>query len=66
MSIRLIAKDLYRLEKEVEHLEKALMEATREKRSTLEAELRKTTAERNRLRRILEGSKEDPPCRRPV
>ncbi|MFZ0447644.1 MAG: hypothetical protein WAL98_00250 [Desulfatiglandaceae bacterium] len=66
MSIRLIAKGLYRLEKEVERLEKLLEEGPREKRSVLKEELRKMTAERNRMRHILEGSKEEPPCRKPL
>jgi hypothetical protein len=65
MSIRLIAKDLYRLEKEVEQLEKALRESPLVTRTGLEERLRKVRAERNRMRGILEGSKEQPPYRKP-
>jgi hypothetical protein len=66
MSIRLIAKDLYRLEKDVEYLEKALLESPAEKRPELELKLRKARAERNRMRGILEGSKEESPYRKPL
>jgi hypothetical protein len=66
MSIRLIAKDLYRLEKDVEHLEKALLESPAEKRQELEMKLRKARAERDRMRGTLEGSKEESPYRKPL
>jgi len=76
MSIRLIAKDLYRLEKDVEQLEAALaalhLRQTRrlqdlgDKRPELEDKLRKARAERDRMRAMLEGSKEDLPYRRPL
>jgi hypothetical protein len=66
MSIRLIAKDLYRLEKDVEQLEKALQRSPAERRPELEVKLWKARAERDRMRRILEGSKEEPPYRRPL
>ncbi len=65
MSIRLIAKDLYRLEREVEKLEKLVMEGPREKRTALEEALRTATAERNQMRRILEGSKDESAYRKP-
>ena len=55
MSIRLIAKDLYRLQQEVEKLEKQLETVPFEKRVSLEKHLRKTKAERDRIRRILDG-----------
>jgi len=66
MSIRLIARDLYRLEREVERLEELVKEGPREKRSALEEALRKATAERNRMRHILEGSKDESPYRKPL
>ncbi len=66
MSIRLIAKDLYRLEKDVEQLERALQTSPAEKRPDLEMKLLKARAERDRMRSILEGSKEEPPYRRPL
>jgi hypothetical protein len=55
MSIRLIAKDLYRLQQEVEELEKQLETAPFEKHVKLEEHLRKIKAERDRMRRILDG-----------
>jgi hypothetical protein len=55
MSIRLIAKDLYRLQQEVEQLEKQLESAPFAKRVKLEEHLRKIKAERDRMRRILDG-----------
>jgi hypothetical protein len=58
MSVRLLAKDLYRLVKEVEKLEKQIMEAKLEQKAALNDQLRKLKAERNRLRSALEGRKE--------
>ena len=58
MAIRMIAEELYRLIKEVEALEKALQNAPLDKRAAIEERLRKTKAERNRLRGILESKKE--------
>jgi DNA topoisomerase VI subunit B len=58
MSIRLIAKDLYRLIGEVEKIENELNTALQEKRMELQDQLRKLQAERDRLRRALEGSKD--------
>lgn len=58
MSIRLIARELYQLEQEVERLEKHLSSAAAEQRGDLQEQLRKVKAERDRMRRILEGSKE--------
>ena len=55
MSIRLIAKDLYRLQQEVEELEKKLETASFDKQTKLKEKLRKITAERDRMRRILDG-----------
>ena len=55
MSIRLIAKDLYRLQQEVEELEKLVETAPQKKREELEDRLRKMKAERDRMRRILDG-----------
>jgi len=55
LSIRLIAKDLYRLQQEVEKLEKQIKSTDAEKRKVLKDRLRKLTAERNRMRKILNG-----------
>ena len=60
MSIRLIAKDLYRLSREVEKLENELAAAPAPQHQELEAKLREARAERNRLRAILDGQKDSP------
>lgn len=65
MSVRLIAKDLYRLIRETEELEKQIRNAPLEKQDKLKDELRKIKAERDRMRQILDGSKDSaPPPRR--
>ena len=66
MSIRMLARDLYRLEREVEKLEKELDGAPLAQRAELKDRLRKLKADRNKLRRALEGSKEPPPYRQPL
>ncbi|MBW1837251.1 MAG: hypothetical protein JRF71_14550 [Deltaproteobacteria bacterium] len=58
MSIRLIAKELYHLQKEVEKIEKQIEDASYEKREEMKDQLRKTKAERDRIRRMLNGSLE--------
>lgn len=65
MSIRVIAKDLYGLQQEVERLEKELKAAPSGKRADLEDQLCKIRAECNHLKGILEDSKEPPPYRLP-
>lgn len=55
MSIRLIAKDLYHFQKEVEKIEKQIENASYEKRVEMKDQLRKTRAERDRIRRMLNG-----------
>jgi hypothetical protein len=65
VSIKLIARDLYRLERETADLERRLSACGGSEREALEDRLRRTRAERNRMRKILEGAKDDPPYRRP-
>ena len=55
MTIRAIAEDLYRLQQKVEALEKKLEFAAQRKQDDIETRLREAKAERNRLRRILDG-----------
>ena len=55
MSIRLLARDLYRLQKEVEQLEEKLAATPEEKRSEIADALRKARAEKESLRRALDG-----------
>ena len=66
MPIRMIAKDLYRLQQEVEDLEKRLAAAPAMDREAIREDLRKVSAERDRMRRILDGNKEPPPYRKPL
>jgi hypothetical protein len=65
MSIRMIARDLYRLQQEVDRLESQSRVCSPEKREELEDPLRKAKAERDRVKRLLEGSKEEPAYRKP-
>jgi len=58
MSIQLIAKELYQLIREVENLEKKIDDTPYENQGKMKDQLRKLLAERNRMRRVLEGCKE--------
>jgi|GEM_PF-217434 hypothetical protein len=66
MSIRLIAKELYRLRQQVEGLEEQLKISPPEKREEIANRLREQKAELIRVQRMLEGAKEPPPFRRPL
>ncbi len=55
MSIRGIAKDLYRRQQAVEALEKKLASAPLEMRAEIKRQLHKAKAEHRQLRRILDG-----------
>lgn len=57
MSIRMIAKDLYQLIQEVEKIKKQILNAPLEKQDELKDQLRKVRAERDRMRRMLDGEK---------
>jgi hypothetical protein len=61
----MIAKEFYSLQQEVERLERDLLSASPEKKQELEEQLRKACAERDRIRRMLEGNKEPSPYRKP-
>lgn len=63
MSIRLIAKELYALQQQVDKLERQIESETPEKREPLREKLRETRAERDRMRKILDGEKEPSPFR---
>jgi regulator of replication initiation timing len=58
MGIRLIAQDLYELIRQVEALEKQIDHTPYESQADMKDQLRKLLAERNRMRRVLEGCKE--------
>jgi len=61
MSIREIARLLYRLKKDVEERERAFeAEPPGERRDTLERALAKARAEYRQVKKILEGEKGDP------
>ena len=64
MAIRELARELYRLQKEVENLEKELASAPAGKREAIGQRLSKVKAERDRMRKVLEDKKERPPYRR--
>ena len=66
MSIRIIARDLYRLQQEVERLEQQVENSYSEKKEELKDRLRKVRAEQNRMRRILDGAKEPPAYKKSV
>lgn len=55
MSLRYIARDLYRLQQQVYRLEKELIEAPFADRVALKSKLRKAIAERNLVKRMLDG-----------
>jgi hypothetical protein len=55
MSIRLLARDLYRCQQKVGELEKAMASAAPENKRLLEEQLRRARAERDQLRRMLDG-----------
>jgi hypothetical protein len=61
----MIAKEFYMLQQEVESLEKDLHSASQERKGELEEQLRRARAERDRMRRMLEGNKEPSPYRKP-
>ncbi|BBO66956.1 hypothetical protein DSCA_08860 [Desulfosarcina alkanivorans] len=55
MSLRLIARDLYRRQQEVDRLEKELSGALPAQRDPLKRRLARAKAEREAMRRILDG-----------
>ena len=55
MSLRLIAKDLYRLQQAVDRLEKQLADSPVHKRHELRHSLERAKLERDQMRRILDG-----------
>lgn len=60
MSIRILAKELYRLQQAVEKLEEELASAAAGQQERIETKLREARAERSRLRAILDGQKDSP------
>ena len=66
MPIRMIAKELYHLQQEVEKLEAEIESASPNEREALRERLRKLKPERDRMRKILDGEKVPPPFRQPT
>jgi hypothetical protein len=64
MSLKDFARELYRLEREVEKAEKALAEASVEDYLEKEFELKRLVVERDRYRAIMASKKEKPPSGR--
>jgi hypothetical protein len=65
VSIRFIARDLYRLQQDVEKLEESLKTSSTKDIDGIENRLLKLRAERDHLRAVLEAKKERPPYRQP-
>ena len=55
MSLRLIARDLYRLQQEVERLEKELADSPAAEHDRLKQKHARTKSERDQVRRMLDG-----------
>ncbi|MBW2172511.1 MAG: hypothetical protein JRF69_11160 [Deltaproteobacteria bacterium] len=62
----MIAKELYELLREVEKLEAEIESAAPNEREAMRERLRKLKAERNRMRKILDGEKVPPPFQQPM
>lgn len=60
MPIRLLAKELYRLQQHVEKIQKELENAPLGQHERLQERLRSVRAERDYLRRLLDGQKDAP------
>lgn len=64
--IRELARELYRLQQEVDRLEEHLKIATPTEKEEIEDQLRGIRSERDRFRKILEAKKEGLPYRKPM
>jgi hypothetical protein len=64
MPIRMIAKELYQLEQKVEDLKRRIDNAPLSELDDLKDALRRICAERDHMRRVLEGNKEPPSYRK--
>ena len=58
MSIRLMAKDLYKSQQNVDQLQKKIEESPEAEKAFLAMELKAAVQERDMLRRMLDGEKE--------
>jgi len=60
MSIRMIAKELYRLQQALDRLENLMETAPLEQQESLKDRIRRLQAERDMIRQALEGKKGSP------
>ncbi len=65
MSIRMIAKELYNIQRQLNAMEKEYESASPERKTELQKEIERLRAEKERVRRILEANKTPPPYRMP-
>ena len=61
----MIAKELYDLQQEVEKLEAEIASAPPDEREAMRERLRRLKAERDRMRKVLDGEKVPPSFRQP-
>lgn len=66
MPIRMIARELYRLQREVEAIEKELQAAPPQEQDSIRDRLRKKRAEWQQVRNILDGEKSHSANRSPL
>lgn len=64
--ISMIARELYILRRKVEEIEELLRTVPNDRKVSIEDRLRKLRAERDRMKKVLDGNKEPPSCRRPL
>ena len=64
--IRELARELYRLQQEVDRLQDRVKDAPPGEKEAIDEELRSLRSERDRCRKILEAKKEGPPIRKPM
>lgn len=64
MSLRDLARELYRAQQQVERLEKLLLSATPEEEMIIQSELQDARAERQQLQKIIDGRKDSAPLPR--
>jgi len=55
MSIRMLAREIYRYQQQIEHFEKELAAVPPDARPEIEEKLRQARAEMNKLKRALDG-----------
>ena len=64
MSLRDLARELYRAQQQVERLEKLLLSALPEEEMEIHRELEEARAERRQLQKIIDGRKDSSPLPR--